>query len=93
MFESFRRKSKETEPVLPSKAEMEERAAEYAKENGKATFSAKDLIEVEEQQKAFDKNGWNAVGEDKAFKKENGGDVDGTPIEYTPVKKDDQKAA
>jgi hypothetical protein len=72
---------------------MEKHAAEYAKENGKATFSARDLTEVEEQKKAFDQNGWNSVGEDKAFKKENGGVVDGTPIEYTPVKEDDRKAA
>jgi len=97
MFESFfKGKTKETEPapLSKSKAEMEEHAEKNSE--GPASFSAKDLIQVEEQQAAFEKNGWNNQmnGRDEAaYNQDSKDSINGSPIDYVPAEKNDHKSA
>jgi len=98
MFEGFFKGKKSAQeetvavPLSISEEEMKQNAAEYAKKNGPASFSAKDVSGVEEILKAFGEKSVG-VGENKAFKKANGGSVDGSPIDYVPVEKDERESA
>jgi hypothetical protein len=100
MFENIfggkKNAAEEAEPVLPSKAELEARAAKNG--GGRTEFSTgEDLTETKKQQEAFEKNGWNepmnTTRDETMFRRENEENANGAPIDYIPVDEDERKSA